>query len=124
MTFGSWKEIPFDINDLLEILPQEQPENEYQALMEAPPGCEPSTTKSELAELVDIVRECMEFLLPQDLYIVQAVAYERITYEELGERLGISAPHAWRLKQIAYQHLGEVLVIDGRIKRYLGSDDS
>lgn len=123
MTYSDGKEIPFEMDDLLDLLPLAQPENEYQALMEALPGHEPATPKTTINELVDVVRECMEFLLPQDLYIVHAIAYERITYEELGERLGTSAPHAWRLKQIAYQHLGEILVIDGRIKRYFSSDE-
>ena len=124
MTFGSWREIPFDLDDLLDLIPPEKPENEWQALMEAPPGYEPEEPKSVINELIEIVRDCLEFLLPQDRYIVDAIAYERITYDELGLRLGCSAPHAWRLKQIAYQHLMEVLVIDGRIKQYLSSDDS
>ncbi len=87
--------------------------------MEAPPGVEPRSPKTAVTELVDIVRDCLELLLPQDQYVIHAMAYERITYEELGVRLGVSAPHAWRLKQIAYCHLGEVLMIDARIKKYL-----
>ena len=123
MSYDNGREIPLSMDDLLDLLPLEQPENEWQALMEAPPGCEPATPKTAVMELVDIVRDCLELMLPQDQYIIHSMAYERITYEELGKRLGVSAPHAWRLKQIAYQHLGEVLVIDGRIKRYLSSDE-
>lgn len=123
MAYENGRDIPFAIDDLLDLLPFNEPENEWQALMEAPPCHEPATPKTAVAELVDIVRDCMELLLPQDQYIIHSIAYERITYEELGERLGVSSPHAWRLKQIAYQHLGEVLVIDGRIKKYLCTDD-
>lgn len=123
MSYDNGREFPVDIEDLLDLLPLQQPENDWQALMEAPPGCEPATPKTAIKELVDIVRDCVEILLPQDQYIVQAMAYEQITYEQLGARLGVSAPHAWRLKQIAYRHLAEVLVIDGRIKKYLVDDD-
>lgn len=119
MSFDNNREIPFDIEDLLNLLPSQQPENEWQALMEAPPGKEIASPKTAIAELVDIVRDCMELLLPQDQYVIQAIAYERVTYEELGARLGVSGPHSWRLKQIAYAHLGEVLMIDGRIKKFL-----
>ena len=54
-------------------------------------------------------------MLPQDQFIVSAVNDEQISYEQLGCRLGCSAPHAWRLKQIAYKKLEEILTIDGRI---------
>jgi hypothetical protein len=119
MSYENGRDIPFDIDILLHLLPSEQPENSWQAIMEAPPGCEPETSKTEIAELLDIVRDCVELMLPQDQYIVQGIAYERITFEELGCRLGTSAPHAWRLKQIAYRRLGEILMIDGRIKKFL-----
>lgn len=123
MAYENGREIPFSIDDLLDLLPLQEPENDWQALMEAPPGYEPATPKTAIAELVDIVRDCVELLLPQDEYIVHSIAYERITYDELGQRLGVSAPHAWRLTQIAYSHLGEVLMIDGRIKKYLCHDE-
>lgn len=119
MPYDNNREIPFDIEDLLNLLPSQQPENEWQALMEAPPGKEIASPKTAITELVDIVRDCMELLLPQDQFVIHAMVYERITYEELGARLGVSAPHSWRLTQIAYSHLGEVLMIDGRIKKYL-----
>ena len=123
MSYDNSREFPVDIEDLLDLLPLQQPENDWQALMEAPPGCEPAAPKTAITELVEIVRDCVEILLPQDQYIVHAMAYEQITYEQLGTRLGVSAPHAWRLKQIAYRHLAEVLVIDKRIKKYLIDDD-
>jgi len=123
MSFDNNREIPVEIDELLDLLPLQQPENEWQALMEAPPGYEIASPKTAISELVEIVRDCVEMLLPQDQYIVHAMAYERITYEEMGARLGVSAPHAWRLKQVAYRHLAEVLVIDQRIRKYLRTDE-
>lgn len=117
MSTFSNREIPFDIDELLRHIPPPQPENEWQALMEAPPGFEPQEPKVLYDEICDIVRNCIDMLLEQDKYIVHAIAYERITYEELGYRLGCSAPHAWRLKQLAYDKLKEVLILDGRIEK-------
>lgn len=114
------REIPLDIDTILDLVSGYEPENEYQALMEAPPGAEVATPKTYVNEAKEIVRDCIELLLPQDEYIIHAIHYERITYEELGARLGCSGPHAWRLTQIAHQHLGEVLLVDGRIKKMLG----
>ena len=123
MSYSDNKEIPFSIDELINLLPFQQPENDWQALMEAPPGTEPATPKTVVNELVEIVRDCVEILLPQDQYVVHAIAYERTTYDELGKRLGVSPPHAWRLTQIAYQHLSEVLMIDGRIRKYIVDDE-
>ncbi len=115
VTYSDGNEIPIDIDSLMSLLPANQPEDEWQALMEAPPFTEPQEPKTLINELRDIVDDCRQILLPQDQFIVSAINDEQISYEALGIRLGVSAPHAWRLKQIAYRHLQEVLVIDGRI---------
>ena len=111
------REIPVDIDELLSLLGSYQPENEYQALMEAPPMQEPAEDKRAINELNEIVLDCIDLLLDEDKYIVEAINYEQITYDSLGDRLGCSAVHAWRLKQIAYQHLAEILIIDGRLSK-------
>jgi DNA-directed RNA polymerase specialized sigma24 family protein len=113
------REFPVDIDDLMNILSNYQPENEYQALMESAPFQEPVRHKSLINEAQDIVLDCLEVLLDQDKFIIQAINYEQVSYEVLGQRLGVSATHAWRLKQIAYRHLEEVLTIDGRISKIL-----
>ena len=113
------REFPVDIDDLMNILSNYQPENEYQALMESAPFQEPVRHKSLINEAQDIVLVCLEVLLDQDKFIIQAINYEQVSYEVLGQRLGVSATHAWRLKQIAYKHLEEVLTIDGRISKIL-----
>ena len=113
------REFPVDIDDLMNILSNYQPENEYQALMESAPFQDPVRHKSLVNEAQDIVLDCLEILLDQDKFIIQAINYEQVSYEVLGQRLGVSATHAWRLKQIAYKHLEEVLNIDGRISNIL-----
>jgi len=117
------REIPLDVDAILDLASDYAPENEWQALMEAPPGTEPETPKNHPNPAVDVVRDCVEMLLDEDQYVVHAIHYERITYEELGTRLGCSAPHAWRLVQIAQKRLGELLLLDGRIKDLLDADE-
>lgn len=119
MSYSDNREIPLDVDELLKHLPPSKPETDWQALMEAPPGFEPMESKQVEDEISDIVRDCVELLLDQDKYIVHGIAYERISYEELGYRLGCSAPHAWRLKQIAYANLKEILLLDDRFKSFL-----
>jgi len=114
------REIPLDIDELLKIITLPQPEDEWQALMEAPPGFDPAPVRQDITELSEIVLDCIDLLLDQDRYIVHAIEYERVSYEELGRRLGCSGPHAWRLKQIAYRNLGEVLEVDGRFRDFWG----
>ena len=116
------REISVDISKLAFLFPSAQPEDEYQALMEARPFEEPEPHKNIFVEAQDIVLDCLEILLDQDKYIIQAINYEQVSYEVLGLRLGVSATHAWRLKQIAYRHLEEVLTIDGRISKILRYD--
>lgn len=116
------REMPLDIDLLMTLLQNYEPENEYQALMEALPHHEPRTPKSDINEISEIVIDCIDVLLDKDKYIIEAVNYEQVSYQTLGKRLGVSATHAWRLKQIAYRHLAEVLVIDGRISKMLRYD--
>jgi hypothetical protein len=106
----SKREIPIDVDDLMNLLSNYEPESEYQALMEAAPFEEPRKHKCLFGEVQDIVLDCLEVLLEQDRFVIHAINYERITYE------------AWRLKQIAYRHLEEVLIIDGRISKILRYD--
>lgn len=49
-------------------------------------------------------------------WILHAIYYERITYQELGDRLGVSKPHAWRLAQRAVQQLASALDNNPTIK--------
>jgi len=116
------RDIPFDTEELMDLLSNYyQPENEYEALMQAAPFEEPATPKDYIDEIYNIVLDCLEVLLDQDRFIILAINYEQITYEQLGLRLGVSATHAWRLKQIAYKHLEEVLLVDGRVIRIFNS---
>ncbi len=62
-------------------------------------------------------------LFHQDRMIIDAFNSERITYDELGKRLGVSLTHAWRLRGAAYDNLEQLLLMHGTIRKYLRLDD-
>ena len=71
----------------------------------------------ELQPLREAVAICIEQLNEQDQFIVNSVNSEFISYEELGKRLGVSKPHAWRLKNDAYAKLQQLLTMHPLIRK-------
>lgn len=63
------------------------PINEYEALMQAAPGEEPVEVDAIML-LRNAVLECVQQLSEKDRFCLDAIFSERITYEELGIRLG------------------------------------
>ena len=113
------REVPYAISDLLLHIGNGAPEDEWQALMEAEQFDEPAQDKKTIQILREAVADCMEMLSPQDLMIVNAFNSERITYDVLSKRLGVSIPHAWRLRKSAYCNLQEILLKNDIIIKYL-----
>ena len=114
------REISVDISRLAFLFPSAQPEDEYQALMEAKPFDEPVISRQEMGPLRDIIADCIDMLPQQDRYIVEAIIYEQVSLVELGKRMGISGPHTWRLRNEAYNKLRELLMVDERILDIIG----
>jgi len=71
----------------------------------------------ELQPLREAVAMCIEQLDEQDQFIVNAVNSEFLSYEQLGKRLGVSKPHAWRLKNNAYAKLQQLLTMHPLIRK-------
>lgn len=71
----------------------------------------------ELQPLREAVAICIEQLDEQDRFIVDAINSEFLSYAELGERLGVSKPHAWRLKNNAYAKLQQLLIMHPVIRK-------
>ena len=114
------KEIPFDIEVLMQFLPSRQPDNDWQALMEAEPYNEPATPRDTIDAISDLIINCIDQLKEQDKFIIESINYEQITFVELGARLGVSNVHAWRLKNTAYDNLKKLLVQEELIQNLLG----
>jgi DNA-directed RNA polymerase specialized sigma24 family protein len=116
------REVPFLIDDLLAITIPPRPEDDWQALMEAVPGNEPTQSKDALQPLREAVADCIDMLTEQDRFIIDAMNSEQITYDELSKRLGISIAHAWRLRHAAYKNLEQILEGHAVIRQYLRLD--
>ena len=71
----------------------------------------------ELQPLREAVAMCIEQLDEQDQFIVNAVNSEFLSYEQLSKRLGVSKPHAWRLKNNAYAKLQQLLTMHPLIRK-------
>jgi len=69
--------------------------------------------------MATIVKDCVEYLCPQDRFIIEAIYYEQVTYEVLGERLGVSNVHAWRLAKTAIKNLQCQLLTNEYVTDYL-----
>jgi len=73
----------------------------------------------EFSELREAVRDAVDYLCPQDRFIIESVYYEQVTYETLGERLGVSNVHAWRLTKNAMKNLQCQLLSNEYVTDYL-----
>ena len=82
-----------------------KPTSPLEWLMQRPYEDEPTEYNLDL----DLVAEAWSQLPLDESDIIQAVFHERLSYEELGERLGCSKPHAWRRTQQALEHLRSIL---------------
>ncbi len=71
----------------------------------------------ELQPLREAVAICIEQLNEEEQFIINAVNSEFISFEQLGKRLGVSKPHAWRLKNNAYAKLEQLLTMQPLIRK-------
>lgn len=66
-------------------------------------------------EMLDIVSECMSQLSEADQECLFGVFYDRLTYEELSDRINVKAKsHAWKNTQAALGRLKKALLKNER----------
>lgn len=100
-----------------------KPETPIEALMLAGNHENIEESVEELQPFREAVADCIDLLNEQDRFIVDAVNSEMISLEELGKRLGVSKPHAWRLRNAAYDRLRIHLLEHPIIRERLGLED-
>jgi len=64
---------------------------------------------------IEAVQDAIDKLGPQSKFCIEAIFYEGISYSQLGGRLGVSKPHAWRLSKKAMAELERLLINDHSI---------
>lgn len=126
------REVPADPHGLL--LQEErrfeawpEPEDDFQALMEAPPFVEPARTKSahvlDAADLTGVMVLALSGLSDIQRYVVQASVIERVSIRALGKRLGMSKSSVHRIRTQALAALRVELADEPVILAYLKDDD-
>lgn len=61
--------------------------------------------------IIDAVTEAMSMLSEEEQWILYRIFYDRVTYEELTNNLGIKArSHAWRKTRLALEKLKTILL--------------
>lgn len=117
MMVMSKSDIPQDNNVFITSYSDKQrPQTAMEALMLSTSSVIEESVE-ELQPLREAVAMCIEQLNEQDQFIVNAVNSEFVSYEELGKRLGVSKPHAWRLKNNAYARLQQLLTMNPLIRK-------
>lgn len=100
-----------------------RPETPIEALMMAGIGEDTVESVQELQPLREAVADCIEQLSEQDRFIIDAINSEMISFEELGQRLGVSKPHAWRLTNAAMDRLKLLLLENPIVRKRIGLED-
>lgn len=77
----------------------------------------------ELQPLREAIADCIEQLNEQDQFIIDAVNSEMVSLQKLGDRLGVSKPHAWRLRNAAFKRLRLLFLQNPIIRERLGIDE-
>lgn len=65
----------------------------------------------------EVVAQCIDMLSEQDQFVINAINSERVTLQELGNRLGVSRMHASRLRDAAFDRLKTIMVMHPVIRR-------
>ena len=113
----SKSDIPQDNNVFItSYLNKQRPQTMMEALMLSTSSVIEESVE-ELQPLREAVAMCIEQLNEQDQFIVNAINSEFISFDELGKRLGVSKPHAWRLKNNAYARLQQLLTMHPLIRK-------
>ena len=96
-----------------------RPINEFDALLRTAPGESPERTITELQTLREAIVDAQEQLSAEHQYIINCVHSERLSYAQLGRRLGVSKTHADRLGKAAEAALRNELLTNPVIQERL-----
>lgn len=117
------KEVPLTPYHEVTIRGPRRPETPIEALMQAAPGEDIRESVEELQPFREAVASCIDQLNEQDRFIIDAVNTEMISLEELGERLGVTKTHAWRLRNSAMDNLRKIMLQDPTVLERLRNND-
>jgi hypothetical protein len=82
-----YRELPLDTEEIERIPDLTKPESFIQALMQTVPGENAAASNEEPNLIREALLDSMELMRDQDKFIIDAIYWEMITFEELGNRL-------------------------------------
>lgn len=82
-----FRELPLDTEEIARIPDLTRPESFIQSLMQTLPGNDVLPSSEEPSPIKEALLNSMELMTDQDKFIIDAVYWEMITFEELGNRL-------------------------------------
>ncbi len=116
------KETTVDLVGRFTPMHKSHPDNPLEALMKTAPGESPETSMEELMPLREAVADCLDKLSEQDRWIIDSLNSERVSLQELGDRLGVTKTQAWRLRNKAHDRLKEIMLTNNTIRKKLGME--
>ena len=114
-----YRELPLDTEEIERIPDSSKPLTALHAIMQAMPGAGEAASDEEPNPIREALLDSMEVMTEQDKFIIDAIYWEMITFEELGNRLGVSTTHAWRLTRAAEKNLKELLMMNTTLRDYI-----
>lgn len=88
---------------------RKQPDNEFEALQAAPPGCEPEASREEVEALREAIIDAYDSLSEKERFVCDAELFERLSLSQVGERIARSKTQSRRIRVKAMEHLRELL---------------
>lgn len=82
-----YRELPLDTEEIERMPDLTKPESFIQALMQTVPGGNTAPSNEEPNPIREALLDSMELMMDQDKFIIDAIYWEMITFEELGSRL-------------------------------------
>lgn len=93
------------------------PTNPMEALMLAAPGEPIEMSMAELLPIREAVADCLDKLSDQDRWVIDCLNSERVSLQELGDRLGVTKTQAWRLRNKAFENLKVIMLKNHLIRK-------
>ena len=82
-----YRELPLDTEEIERMPDLTKPESFIQALMQTIPGSNEALSDEEPNLIREALLDSMELMTDQDKFIIDAIYWEMITFEQLGNRL-------------------------------------
>lgn len=101
-----------------------RPQTVFAALMQAAPGDTPQESVEESAVMVAAIAYAAEAMSDEDTYVLNAIQFEDITFDELASRLGVARSTGWRLHKRALRRLRTLLLNHQPVRERLGMPET